>query len=143
MNEAIERAAKAAYTTMVLTFSNADWVAGLMAWEYQPDKLRANWRAAIRSAVAQIREPTEKMVRLVHGLDRKTAEVMWRTYIDALIADGAPFEAGDVVRRRGGRGGPKMTVRAPGDFAVLCVWFVGSTLNERWIPEMDLEKVDE
>jgi hypothetical protein len=62
VNEAIERAAKAAYTTMVLTRSDAELVVDMMAWEDQPAKLRADWRLAVRAAIEAMREPTEAMV---------------------------------------------------------------------------------
>lgn len=75
VENALERAAKAAYDAMIARMLDAHVLSKemLCGWEGDTELLREDWRAAVRAAILSLREPTDGM----HDALTKTG-TMWR-----------------------------------------------------------------
>jgi len=76
MSETVERVAK------IIAASVWD---GLLPWDKMPEGYQEGYRKYARRAIAEMREPTEAMVRVADQLPVDDMAAVWRAMIDVAL----------------------------------------------------------
>jgi hypothetical protein len=65
----------------------------IATWDGLSEDERAPWHSTVRAVLAAMREPTQAQYDALCATDKlwreQTSETVWKTYIDALLADGS------------------------------------------------------